>query len=113
MVTQSKQIFIDAASSDWKPFGDMAGVSFVPLAEPVPEGSIHRARLSQGTVIPSHAHPSNEYVLVVSGIVETGGRRCSTGTFWITPANIRQGPHVAVTDVEILTIRLGELGAFE
>ncbi len=113
MEKQLKQTFDDAESSNWKPFGDMAGVSFVALAEPVPEGSIHRARLSKGTKIPPHTHPVNEYVLVVSGIVETGGRRCETGTFWITPANIRQGPHVAITDVEILTVRLGALGEFE
>jgi quercetin dioxygenase-like cupin family protein len=113
MIKISKQIFSDAKPCEWKPFGDMRGVSFVPLAEPVPEGSIHRARLAQGTVIPTHTHPADEYVLVVSGTVETGGRRCETGTFWITPANIKQGPHVAITDAEILTIRLGALGKFE
>ncbi len=113
MSNQLKQTFDDAASSNWRPFGDMAGVSFVPLAEPVPEGSIHRARLLQGTAIPPHTHPSVEYVLVVSGTLETGGRHCEAGTFWITPANTHQGPHVAITDVEILTIRLGAIGAFE
>ncbi len=113
MEKQLKQTFDDAENSKWIPFGDMAGVSFVALAEPVSEGSIHRARLLKGTKIPPHTHPVNEYVLVVSGIVETGGRRCEAGTFWITPANIRQGPHIAITDVEILTIRLGALGEFE
>jgi len=113
MTSQLQQTFDDVASSKWVPFGEMTGVSFVPLAEPVPEGSIHRARLSKGTVIPPHTHPSDEYVFVVSGIVETGGRHCETGTFWMTPANVRQGPHIAITDVEILTIRLGGLGEFE
>jgi len=113
MENRLKQTFNDAESSKWQPFGDMAGVSFVALAEPAPEGSIHRARLSQGTKIPPHTHPANEYVLVVSGIVETGGRRCEAGTFWTTPANTPQGPHIAITDVEILTIRLGALGEFE
>lgn len=113
MTDQTKQTFNDHATCDWLPFGEMAGVSFVPLAIPVPDGSIHRARLIQGTVIPAHTHPANEYVLVVSGQVETGGRHCEPGTFWITPANIRQGPHKAITDAEILTIRLGALGEFE
>ena len=113
VINQLQQTFDDAESSNWLPFGDMAGVCYVPLAEPVPEGSIHRARLVQGTKIPPHTHPANEYVLVVSGIVETGGRRCEAGTFWITPANTRQGPHMAITDVEILTVRLGSSGAFE
>lgn len=108
-----QQVFADAVDANWQAFGDMQGVSFVPLAEPVAQGSIHRARLTQGTVIPVHTHPADEYVLVVSGTIETGGRRCTTGTFWTTPAYTRQGPHIAITDVEILTIRLGELGQFE
>ncbi len=113
MTKESVQTFDDAATTDWRPFEGLPGVSFVPLAEPLPEGSIHRARLSKGTIIPPHIHPADEYVFVVSGVLETGGRRCEGGTFWITPANVRQGPHVAVTDTEILTIRLGPIGSFE
>jgi len=113
MTKKSGQTFDDAATTNWRPFEGLPGVSFVSLAEPVPEGSIHRARLSQGTIIPPHTHPVDEYVFVVSGILETSGRRCEGGTFWITPANVRQGPHVAVTDTEILTIRLGAIGSFE
>lgn len=112
-MNDGQQTFDDAATTAWRPFDGLAGVSFVPLAVPVPEGSIHRARLEKGTIIPPHTHPADEYVYVVSGVVETGGRRCERGTFWITPANRRQGPHVAVTDAEILTIRLGALGSFE
>lgn len=107
------QTFDDAITTDWQAFDGLPGVSFVALAEPVPQGSIHRARLDQGTVIPAHTHPVDEYVLLVSGIVQTGGRHCEAGTFWSTPAGVRQGPHVAVTDAEILTIRLGAMGAFE
>jgi len=113
MTGENIQSFDDAATTDWRPFDGLPGVSFVALAEPVPQGSIHRARLTQGTIIPPHTHPADEYVYVVSGVIETGGRRCEGGTFWITPANVRQGPHVAVTDTEILTIRLGALGSFE
>jgi hypothetical protein len=50
--------------------------------------------------------------MVLSGTVETGGRRCEAGTFWTTPAGTRQGPHVAVTEVELLTMRLGAMGPF-
>jgi len=107
------QTFDDAATTKWQAFGDMDGVSFVPLAEPVPEGSIHRAKLEKGTIIPAHTHPADEYVFVVSGILETGDRHCESGTFWTTPANCRQGPHIAIEDTEILTIRLGALGVFE
>lgn len=106
------QTFIDHDASEWISIDFLPGVSLLPLAQPVKDGSIHRARLSGGTVIPVHTHPADEYVLVLSGIVETGGRRCETGTFWITPAHTRQGPHVAITDVELLTVRLGPMGHF-
>lgn len=90
----------------------LPGVELFPFAEPVPQGSIHRARLKRGTTIPVHTHPADEYVLVLSGTVETGGRRCGPGTFWTTPAGTPQGPHVAITDVELLTVRLGPMGEF-
>jgi anti-sigma factor ChrR (cupin superfamily) len=90
----------------------LPGVTLLPLAQPVKDGSIHRARLPKGTVIPVHTHPADEYVTVLGGTVETGGRRCESGAFWITPAGIRQGPHVAITDVELLTVRLGAMGPF-
>jgi len=106
------QNFIDPACGKWLTFNALPGVEVMPLAEPVPEGSIHRARLAAGTIIPVHIHPADEYVLVLSGTIETGGRRCEAGTFWTTPSGTRQGPHVATTDVELLTMRLGAMGAF-
>ncbi len=107
----SSQQFIEPDSSPWLTFAP--GVELLVLAEPVPNGSIHRARISAGTTISAHIHPCDEYVQVVSGTVVTGGRRCDAGTFWKTPAGTRQGPHVAETDVELLTIRLGAMGVFE
>jgi len=108
----SHQTFIDPGEGGWLRIDFLPGVELLPLAQPVPEGSIHRARLAAGTVIPVHTHPADEYVLVLSGTIETGGRRCEAGTFWTTPAQTRQGPHVAVTDVELLTVRLGAMGPF-
>jgi hypothetical protein len=55
----------------------------------------------------------DEYVYVLSGTIETGGKICDGGTFWFTPANRKQGTHKAITDVEIMTIRLGKMGEFE
>jgi quercetin dioxygenase-like cupin family protein len=106
------QSFVDRQATGWITIDFLPGVALLPLAQPVPEGSIHRARLAKGTVIPVHTHPADEYVYVISGIVETGGRRCETGSFWTTPQGVRQGPHVAITDVELLTIRLGAMGPF-
>jgi quercetin dioxygenase-like cupin family protein len=106
------QTFIDPGDVKWQTVDILPGVELMPLAEPVPAGSIHRARIAAGTSIPVHIHPADEYVVVVSGTIETGGRRCNAGTFWTTPAGVRQGPHVAITDVELLTVRLGAMGPF-
>ena len=108
----NRQTFIDPSAASWLTIEALPGVELMPLAEPVPHGSIHRARLAAGTVIPVHTHPADEFVLVASGTIETGGRRCEAGTFWTTPAGTRQGPHVAVSDVELLTVRLGAMGPF-
>jgi quercetin dioxygenase-like cupin family protein len=107
------QTFVGRDATGWITVDFLPGVTLLPLAQPVENGSIHRARLARGTVIPVHTHPADEYVMVLSGTVETGGRRCDAGTFWITPAGTRQGPHVAITDVELLTVRLGAMGLFE
>ncbi|HKD09906.1 MAG TPA: DUF4437 domain-containing protein [Bryobacteraceae bacterium] len=106
------QRFFDRDATGWVTIDSLPGVTLLPLAQPVKDGSIHRARLPQGAVIPAHMHPADEYVMVLNGTVDTGGRRCDAGTFWITPAGTRQGPHVAVTDVELLTVRLGPTGPF-
>jgi len=107
-----RQTFVDPGDGTWLKFEALPGVELMPLAEPVPAGSVHRARLAAGTIIPVHAHPADEFVQVVSGTVETGGRRCEAGTFWTTPAGTRQGPHIAISDVELLTMRLGAMGPF-
>jgi anti-sigma factor ChrR (cupin superfamily) len=112
MAMATRQSFVDREATGWITLDSLAGVELLPLAQPVPEGSVHRARLATGTVIPVHTHPADEYVYVISGTVETGGRRCEAGTFWITPSGSRQGPHVAITDVELLTVRLGAMGTF-
>jgi anti-sigma factor ChrR (cupin superfamily) len=107
-----RQTFRIPDGDAWTPIDSLPGVELMPLAQPVQDGSIHRARLAKGTVIPVHTHPADEFVLVLAGTIETGGRRCQAGTFWTTPAGTRQGPHVAVTDVELFTVRLGAMGPF-
>ncbi|WP_017317758.1 cupin domain-containing protein [Mastigocladopsis repens] len=68
--------------------------------------------MAASTVIPVHFHPCDEYVYVLDGTIETGGRVCTPGTFWFTPANTKNDPHRAITSVEMLTIRLGKMGVF-
>ena len=108
-----EQTFKDAAEQEFTDLDILPGTSLALLTEPVPRGSIHRLKMHEGTVIPVHTHPVDEFVYVLSGTIKTGGRLCETGTFWKTPAGVRQGPHEAMTDVEILTIRLGPMGQFE
>lgn len=60
-----------------------------------------------------HTHPCDEYVYVLSGIIETGKTTCTQGMFWFTPSQTQQGAHRAISDVELITIRLGEMGTFE
>jgi len=107
------QKFIDIQEQQFTNIDFLPGSSLAILAEPVPEGSIHRLKMQAGSIIPPHTHPADEYVVLVSGDLITGGRRCSAGAFWFTPANTRQGPHKAVTEVELITVRLGPMGEFE
>lgn len=109
----TSQIFIQTQNESWQNLTQFPGTEILSLAEPVKDGSIHRLRMKAGTVIPFHIHPCNEYVYVLEGVIETVGKRYEAGTFWFTPANTRQGQHKAITDVEILTIRLGRMGEFE
>ena len=106
----SEPKFIDTNTQSWQDIEQFLGTHILPLAEPVPQGSIHRLRMKQGTVIPVHYHPCDEYVYVLEGTIETGGRECQAGFFWFTPANTKNGSHKAITDVELLTIRLGAMG---
>ncbi|MBF2008268.1 MAG: cupin domain-containing protein [Chlorogloeopsis fritschii C42_A2020_084] len=108
-----EQTFININTQQWLEVEHFPGTQILPLAEPVAEGYIHRLRMLPGTVIPIHFHPCDEYVYVLDGTIETGGRECKKGTFWFTPAKTKNGPHKAITSVELLTIRLGAMGTFE
>ncbi|MEH2390665.1 MAG: cupin domain-containing protein [Nostoc sp.] len=109
----SQQTFIQTDLERSLDIEQFPGAKFFPLAEPVSQGSIHLLTMKAGTMIPIHTHPCDEYVYVMKGFVETAGKTCSAGIFWFTPAHIQQGPHIAITNVEILTIRLGPIGVFE
>ena len=108
-----EQAFIDTNTKQWLELEQFPDTKFLPLAEPVPQGSIHRLRMAAGTVIPVHYHPCDEYVYVLDGTIETGGRECKQGTFWFTPAHTKNGPHKAITDTEVITVRLGAMGVFD
>jgi quercetin dioxygenase-like cupin family protein len=107
------QAFQDLSTQQFVDLPMFPGTSWAVLAEPVPQGSIHRLKMKQGTVIPVHTHPADEYVFVVAGRLKTGDRICEAGCFWTTPKGTRQGAHEALTDVELITIRLGAMGEFE
>jgi hypothetical protein len=60
------QTFIDSDATGWTSIDFLPGVTLLPLAQPVKDGSIHRARLSRGAVVPAHTHPADEYVMVLA-----------------------------------------------
>jgi hypothetical protein len=62
-VQNEQQTFVDPGASGWIAVDFLPGVTLLPLAQPVPSGSIHRARLSRATSIPIHTHPADEYVI--------------------------------------------------
>jgi mannose-6-phosphate isomerase-like protein (cupin superfamily) len=107
------QTFQDLSTQEFTELSVFPGASWVVLAEPVPEGSIHRLKMKQGTVISIHTHPADEYVFVISGRLKTADRICEAGCFWTTPQGTPQGPHEALTDVELITIRMGAMGEFQ
>ncbi len=107
------QSFIDFEDQELSDLDLFPGARWVVLAEPVEQGSIHRLTMKEGTIIPPHTHPVDQFVFVLSGTIQTGERICEKGTFWKTPAHAKQGPHKAITNVEIITIRLGPMGQFE
>ncbi|MEL6382796.1 MAG: cupin domain-containing protein [Cyanobacteria bacterium J06626_18] len=109
----SQQTFQATGQLPWQALEQFPGTQILSLAEPIPQGSIHRLKMATGTVIPAHTHPCDEYVYVLSGTIVTGDRTCASGTFWHTPTGTRQGPHKAISDVELLTIRWGAIGDFE
>jgi hypothetical protein len=50
-------------------------------------------------------------MLAVEGVVETtGGRRVQGGESWTSPPGVEHGLHLAVTDVEFITISIGAEG---
>ncbi len=106
----SQQNFINTNNQQWEKLPSIPGTQILSLAQPVPQGSIHKLRILAGTVIPVHYHPCDEYVYVLEGTIETGGKECQAGTFWFTPANTKNGSHKAITDVEIMTIRQARNG---
>lgn len=107
------QQFSDKEAQTFEALTTFPGTSWSVLAEPVAGGSIHRLKMEAGTRIPAHTHPVDEYVLVLAGKLRTGDRTCESGCFWKIDAGTRQGPHVAITDVELLTVRLGPMGDFD
>ncbi|NJK37490.1 MAG: cupin domain-containing protein [Oscillatoriales cyanobacterium RM2_1_1] len=107
------QTFQDLSAQTYTELTAFPEASWAVLAEPVPQGSIHRLHLKPGTWIPVHTHPADEYVFVISGRIKTGDRICEAGCFWFTPEGTSQGPHEALTAVELITIRLGTMGEFE
>jgi hypothetical protein len=53
------QTFTSPQDGSWLKIDLLPGVELLPLAQPVQDGSIHKARLAKGTIIPAHTHPAD------------------------------------------------------
>lgn len=51
--------------------------------------------------------------MLISVDLVTAGRRCAAGAFWFTPTTTRRGPHETITNVALITVRFGPMGASE
>lgn len=93
------QAFRDLSAQEYADLVAFPGTSWVTIAEPVPQGSLHRLRMKQGTVIPAHMHPSDEYVFVILGSLERAVESAKQAAFVRSrlllevSQGIRQGPH--------------------
>jgi hypothetical protein len=52
----------------------------------------------------------DEYLVVLTGSIKSGETTMKKGAILHCPGAVRQGPHEAVTDTELLAIRLGPPG---
>jgi hypothetical protein len=52
----------------------------------------------------------DEYLIVHNGELKSGDDTLERGSVLHCPGGVRQGPHIALTDAEVLVIRLGPPG---
>jgi hypothetical protein len=92
------------------PLTDYPRVSMAPLTPAFGGGSMHHLFMRTGAVIGPLTNVMDEYLIVLNGKVKSGDKTLQKGAILHCPGAVRQGPHEALTDAEVLAIRLGPPG---
>ena len=92
------------------PLRDFRKVSLAPLTPAFAGGSVHHLFMRDGAVMGPLTNVLDEYLVVLNGTLKTGGQTLQKGAILHCPGAVRQGPHEAEGDVELLAMRLGPPG---
>jgi len=100
-----------------QPLREFEEVTVTHLAELFAGGSLDKISMKAGALISAHTHVLDESAYIISGTLQSGEddkqKIYEAGSIVFTPGASRQGPHLALTDVEILIMREGPIGIFE
>jgi RimJ/RimL family protein N-acetyltransferase len=92
------------------PLRDFPRVSLAPLTPAFAGGSVHNLFMREGAQLGPLTNVLDEYLIVHNGELKSGDDTLERGSVLHCPGGVRQGPHIALTDAEVLVIRLGPPG---
>lgn len=100
-----------------QPLKEFEEVTVTHLTELFANGSLDKISMKAGALISAHTHVLEESAFIISGRLQSGEddqqKIYEQGSIVYTPGAVRQGPHLALTDVELLIMRNGPIGEFE
>lgn len=100
-----------------QPLKEFEEVTVTHLTELFACGSLDKISMKAGALISAHTHVLEESAFIISGRLQSGEddkqKIYEQGSIVYTPGAVRQGPHLALTDVELLIMRNGPIGEFE
>lgn len=100
-----------------QPLKDFEEVRVTHLTDLFAGGSLDKISMKAGALISPHTHVCDESAYVISGRLQSGEdeqqKVYEQGSIVFTPGAVKQGPHLALTDVELLTMRVGPIGLFD
>ncbi len=100
-----------------KPLREFEEVTVTHLTDLFAGGALDKISMKAGALISAHTHILDESAYIISGTLQSGEddkqKIYEAGSIVFTPGAVRQGPHLALTDVELLIMRQGPIGVFE
>jgi RimJ/RimL family protein N-acetyltransferase len=92
------------------PLSEYPRVSMAPLTPAFAGGSVQHFFMRSGAKIGPLTNVLDEYLIVLQGSLKSGDKTLEKGAVLHCPGAVRQGPHEALTEVDLLSIRLGPPG---